>query len=78
MPWPEGRPDVNSADSIAVFPIFVVVACGDIGNMRINVIFAGFFYHPRRRLVVVVVVTSPDITADRGLLLIEPAIGTKP
>jgi hypothetical protein len=72
----ERRLDVNSAESVAVFPIFVVVACGDIGSMRINVIFAGFLNHARRRLVVVV--TRPDITADRGLLLIEPAIGTKP
>jgi hypothetical protein len=77
MAWAARRPDVNSAESVAVFPIFVVVGCGDIGNMRINVIFAGFLYHPRRRLVVVVV-TSPDITADRGLLSIKPAIGTKP
>jgi hypothetical protein len=44
--------------------------------MRIDVIFARFLYHPKRRLVVVV--TRPDVTADRGLLLIEPAIGTKP
>jgi len=75
-PWAQRRPDLNSAESVAVLPIFVLVACGDIGSMRIDVIFAGFLYDPRRRLVVVV--TRPDVTADRGLLLIEPAIGTKP
>jgi hypothetical protein len=69
-------PHANSAESVAVFPIFVLVACGDVGNMRIDVIFARFLYHPRGRLVVVV--TRPDVTADRGLLLIEPTIGTKP
>jgi len=56
--------------------LIIVIAGRYDGGIRIDVIFAGFFYEPGRRLVLVV--ARPYVAAVRGFLVLKPNIRTNP
>jgi hypothetical protein len=69
--------DADSPESVVlvVLQIIVLVARCSVGGVRIDVIFAGFFYNPSRRLVIVV--ARPYVAAERGFLFLKPGVATK-
>jgi hypothetical protein len=68
-------PDSPESVVLVVLQIIVLVARCSVGGVRIDVIFAGFFYNPSRRLVIVV--ARPYVAAERGFLFLKPGVATK-
>jgi hypothetical protein len=68
-------PDSPESVVLVVLQIIVLIARCSVGGVRIDVIFAGFFYNPSRRLVIVV--ARPYVAAERGFLFLKPGVATK-